>query len=100
MCTILSLFLHRLKQDRISFGLFNFVFVTQAVNDEDVGGLHEGGEEGLGHLCLPLVDEVHQGGEGKGVNVGQVDRWLVRQLWQEVPERTILIDLRFNFSML
>ena len=33
-----------------------------------------------------LIYECKEGGEGEVVDIGQVDRWLVRQLGKELPE--------------
>ena len=33
-----------------------------------------------------LIYECKEGGEDEGVNIGQVDRWLVRQLWKELSK--------------
>ena len=90
---------------RFSFGIFSrfglhisriSFLLNEAFDLEDVGGLHEGGQEILGHPGLPSVDELDQGGEGKGVDVVQVDGWLLWQVGQEVPGSEKKNYLRIN----
>ena len=48
-----------------------------------------------------LIYECKKGGEGEVVDIGQVDRWLVRQLGKELSENEAFDEMRcfINFNI-